>query len=107
MVIDCRECNGKVSTEAKACPHCGAPITAPTSSSPTAAPRSDVRSDRRRRPVRDLLALLVTAVTVIGVGVWWVMPPSGRQVAGQIAANVVRAEQTITDETFDLPAGAY
>ena len=25
MIISCRECNGKVSTEAKACPHCGVP----------------------------------------------------------------------------------
>ncbi len=25
MVVSCRECNGKVSTEAATCPHCGAP----------------------------------------------------------------------------------
>lgn len=31
-VISCHECNGNVSTEASACPHCGAPVKQPSSS---------------------------------------------------------------------------
>src|SRR5947207_629198 len=102
MVIDCRECQGKVSTDARACPHCGAPVTVVTTSAPTAPPRSDVRSDRPRssRSMRDRLALLLTGIAATAVIAWFLMPPSGRQVAGQIAANVARVEQTVTDETF-------
>ena len=108
MVIQCRECKGTVSTEAGACPHCGAPIVGqvqtPSQPSPIAPVTSAGHTGRR---VLDRLGLLLAALVIVGLAMWFYLGPSQRQVAQQVAKNVVRAEQTVMDETFDLAAGGY
>jgi hypothetical protein len=37
----------------------------------------------------------------------FLLSPSGREGAGQAFKNIVRAEQTVADETFDVSAGTY
>ena len=108
MVIQCHECKERVSTEAKTCPHCGAPVLAPVTVSPTPAltPPEPVTA-RSRRPIMDRLGLLLVALVVVGLGFWLYAGPSGRQAAKQVARNVAHAEQTLMDETFDLAAGTY
>ncbi len=108
MVIQCHECKGSVSTEAAACPHCGAPVPpnapAPTPTAPVEQQTSATTTGRR---MLDRLGLLLVALVIVGVVGWFYLGPSGRQEAQQVAKNVVGAEQTMMDETFDLAAGGY
>src|SRR5262245_61146301 len=98
MITQCRECKGNVSSEAQSCPHCGAPV----SSTPTVSPTTKTKGK-----LKDRLALLAVALLVLGAVVWFLLPPSGREGAGRAVSNLVRAEQTVTDETFDVNAGTY
>jgi len=103
MITDCHECKGKVSSEAKTCPHCGAPVsTAVPIQVATASPIT-----KRKSKLRDRLALLAVALIVVGAAAWFLLPPSGREGAGKAVRNIVRAEQAVTDETFDVDAGTY
>ncbi len=109
MVIECHECRGTVSTEARTCPHCGAPVSPKAQPSvPPLEPVATPQSGRSRgRRTLDRLAMLFLALTIVGVAGWLYLGASGRQVAQQAAQNVLGAEQTIVDETFDIPSGAY
>ena len=100
MITQCHECKGTVSSEAKSCPHCGALVS--STQVPTASPATKPKSR-----LRDRLALLAVALIVIGAVAWFLLPPSGREGAGRAFKNIVRAEQTVTDETFDVNAGTY
>jgi hypothetical protein len=101
MITECRECKGTVSSEAKSCPHCGAPASAGSLNQVgTASP-----APKSKSKLKDRLALLAVAVIVLGAAAWFLLPPSGREGAGQAFKNIVRAEQTVTDEAFDINAG--
>jgi hypothetical protein len=67
MISECRECKGTVSSEAKSCPHCGAPVSAATSNQ-VATASSAAKSKSK---LRDRLALLAVAVVVVGTAAWF------------------------------------
>lgn len=103
MSTECRECKGTVSSEAKSCPHCGTPVADATSDAVAAASPAT----KSKSKLSDRLTLLAVALIVAGAAAWFLLPPSGREGAGRAFRNIVRAEQTVTDETFDVSAGTY
>lgn len=66
-LIKCHECGSDVSTEAIACPKCGAPVKAPATE--TSAPKSEFT-----RPMKpwEVIVALVGAAAII----WWFSSPS-------------------------------
>ncbi len=100
MITDCHECGGKVSTEAKTCPHCGAPVVV------TPAPPEPSTTKRKSR-LLDRLVLIVVAFALVGVVLWFFLPPSGREGASRAVQNVLRLEQTLLEETLEVGAGEY
>lgn len=102
MVIECSECKGKVSTEARACPHCGAPVAPP--SSPGGNRPAVVLAPKRSKKRLVVLVIVLAAVAVLG---WYSMSPSGREGASQVVSSVLKTEKTLLDETFDVTPGSY
>ena len=99
MITQCHECKGTVSTEAKTCPHCGAPVEQTPVSAPASMPE-------KRRTSRGLVGVLIAVIVIAGL-IWWLFPPSSREATSSAAKTLLRVEQTLLDETFDVAAGNY
>ena len=61
MLIKCKECEGKVSDKAAACPHCGAPVASSTKTvkpNNPALARTNARSNARSKTYAGLFAAI-------------------------------------------------
>lgn len=80
MVIDCRECGGKVSTEAAACPHCGAPTAQRPSDSGT-------KSKTRRRGIGgSALRIVGLVILIVAAFIAWKLARPGLEDVGVLKA---------------------
>ena len=76
-LIQCPECNGTLSTTARACPHCGAQIgTSPDSVSPTSSSASIAR------PIVGIVVVVILAVIAIIMGAAFEV----RHLSGEVSA---------------------
>jgi hypothetical protein len=86
MIEACPQCNGKVSTDAKACPHCGAPRVAPANPNAFLDPKANTSSLRR-------LFIIIFAGIGVVVTVMFFLRGGARAITGQITL----------DRTFRVP----
>jgi hypothetical protein len=109
MVGSCPECNGKLSSDASTCPHCGysqksaAPATAPPSQPPKAGGGFFDPKKNAKALVR--LAIIVGVLLVAVLVVVYMM--GGKKSAETVFKKVTRQPITVINETFDVPAKAY
>jgi len=74
MLVQCHECRGTISTEAHACPHCGAV--------PGSAAKACATEPRRSSVVASIGRIIGLVVLIIGIVVVWKMVQAALQMIG-------------------------
>ena len=93
MLIKCKECEGKVSDKAAACPHCGAPVASSTKTvkpNNPALARANARANARSNARSKTYAGLFAAIGFIGAILFTIFYGQGYR-GISIAAEAVNA----------------
>lgn len=98
MIVNCPECNGKVSSGVADCPHCGHPMKAPATEAAAAPPPS---RGCAKGMAQLLVGLLILAGIILGASyfLWGKKPMETLQ-------DISKGRTTLVDQTIDLGASS-
>lgn len=96
-LITCPECNASISSEAKACPHCGFPLTDAGTSNPLPMQNAPTSANEvpKKKVGKGIIALIAVIVIAAAVGAYFLLNRSG-------AANIATAVHATTGDAIAI-----